>query len=254
MQRELVGVWLGRRPYLPILRLQELLHDRRRQGAIGDVVLLVEHEPVVTMGRGSKRAHLLASEAELERQGIDLVEIGRGGDVTLHLPGQLVCYPILDLAPDRRDVRRYVGDLTDAMRRVATDFDVDGGVVDRFIGLWVDRADPRRWPGVEAARDPAKLGAIGVRISRWVTLHGYALNLTPDLGLYRVIVPCGIREFGVTSIEAVTGRRPEMRATAERALAHLAARIDGAVRRFHDASVARSDDALAGEIARAAGS
>jgi lipoyl(octanoyl) transferase len=180
------------------------------------------------------------------------VEIGRGGDVTLHLPGQLVCYPIVDLAPDRRDVRRYVGDLTEAMRRVASDFDVDGGVVDRFIGLWVDRADPRRWPGVEAARDPAKLGAIGVRISRWVTMHGYALNLAPDLGLYRVIVPCGIHEFGVTSIEAVTGRAPDVRSTAERALGHLAARIDGTVRRFHEASVTSGDDGLAGEVARAA--
>jgi lipoyl(octanoyl) transferase len=251
LRRALAGVWLGRRPYLPVLGVQERLHAARREDRIGDTVLFVEHEPVVTMGRGAHREHLLVSEQELGQRGIDLVEIGRGGDVTLHAPGQLVCYPILDLGPDRRDVRRYVGDLAETMRRVAADFGVDSGTADRLIGLWVDRALPARWSGIDAARDPAKLGAIGVRISRWVTMHGYALNLAPDLDLYRVIVPCGIRDFGVTSIEAVTGNVPEMRPTAERALSHLAECIDAEVRLLHDATAAAAVDTLVDDIVRA---
>lgn len=220
--RKLHGVWLGRRAYGPVQELQLELREARKAGRIGDTVLFVEHEPVVTLGRGSKAAHLIWSREALEARGVEVVETGRGGDVTLHAPGQLVCYPILDLAPDRCDVRRYVRDLAETMRRVASDFGVDAGPIAKYIGLWVDRRKPSSWAGLEAAAEPAKLGAIGVAISRWVTMHGFALNLTTDLELFGLIVPCGISEYGVTSIRDLTGQAPNVFETARSAFQLLA--------------------------------
>lgn len=223
MSRTLEGIWLGRRRYAPVHALQERLFEQRRAGEIGDRVLFVEHEPVVTFGRGARDANLIGGEAELARAGIDLVRTGRGGDVTLHAPGQLVAYPILDLSPDRRDVRRYVRDLAETMRLVLAEHGVASGLVDRYVGLWVDARNPGVWRGEAAALSPRKIGAIGVRISRWITMHGFALNLATDLGLYRHIVPCGIREHGVTSLLSLTGAAPNLRAAADQAFAALAA-------------------------------
>lgn len=204
-----------------MLGLQESLHAARREGRVGDTVLFVEHEPVVTFGRGGKDANLLTSEAALAAAGIAVSRTGRGGDVTLHAPGQLVCYPILDLAPDRCDVRRYVRDLAETMRRLVAEYGLAAGTIDRFIGLWVDRESPAYFPGQDALIDPVKIGAIGVRISRWVTMHGFALNLSPELSLFGHIVPCGIREHGVSSVRELAGAAPSVREAAERALAHL---------------------------------
>jgi len=194
----------------------------RQRGEIKDTVLFVEHETVITLGRGTKAGHLLASQEALRSLGVDLLAVERGGDITLHAPGQLVCYPILDLRPDRCDVRRYVNDLANCMRRVLADFALDGGLVDGKVGLWLDRASPSMWPGAAAAADLAKIGAIGVRLSRWVTMHGYALNLSTNLQLYNLIVPCGIREYPVTSIQQVTGASPCVADVAEQAFQHVA--------------------------------
>lgn len=218
----LTAFWLGRRDYRTVHALQESLLLSRQEGRSGDLVLFLEHDPVVTLGRGAKPEHVLFDEAGLAARGIDCVKTGRGGDVTLHAPGQLVCYPILDLSPDRRDVRKYVGSLSETMRRLVADYGVDTGTLTKHIGLWADRADASHWSGESEARDPAKIGAIGVRISRWVTMHGFALNLSVDLELFRVIVPCGIREHGVTSLQELTGIEVSPRAAAERALFHLA--------------------------------
>lgn len=213
--RSLQGYWLGRRPYAPIHDWMETLHGLRRSGSIGDVVLLLEHEPVVTLGRGAKPEHLLAGEQELRRRGIDLVKTGRGGDVTLHAPGQLIAYPIVDLRPDRQDVRRYVQALTRTMQRLVEPFGIAGGAIDGKIGLWVDEASIGRWPGEQHAQTPKKIGAVGVRISRWVTGHGFALNLSTDLSLFQWIVPCGIREHGVTSVESLRAEQGAAPATVE---------------------------------------
>jgi lipoyl(octanoyl) transferase len=220
--RTLDGIWLARQAYEPVLLLQERLHSARREGRVGDTVLFVEHEAVVTFGRGGKAENLLSSEAGLARAGIAVAHTGRGGDVTLHAPGQLVCYPILDLNPDRCDVRRYVRDLAETMRRVVAEYGLAAGTIDRYIGLWVDRQSPAYWPGPDALLEPVKIGAIGVKISRWVTMHGFALNLRPELALFDHIVPCGIREHGVSSLYELTGAAPTLREAAEVALAHLA--------------------------------
>lgn len=220
--RQLDGYWLGRRDYRSCLSLQEALLAARAAGGGRDSVLFVEHPAVITLGRGAHAEHLLASSSHLGELGVEVVATGRGGDVTLHAPGQLVCYPIVDLAPDRKDVRRYVRDLTEVMRRVAAGYGVDTGRIEEHIGLWVNRESPRAFKGAASANDLVKLGAIGVRISRWVTMHGFALNLSPDMRLFSLIVPCGIREYGVASLaELLDGPAPSVEQAAFQAFTAL---------------------------------
>lgn len=237
--RTLNARWLGRQRYEPVLALQRSLFLARQAGEVEDTVLFVEHDAVITMGRGTKPQHLLASREVLAQIGIDLAEVERGGDVTLHAPGQLVCYPILDLRPDRCDVRRYVNALSESMRRVVNDFQLDAGPVDGMVGLWVDEASQTRWPGQAAAGRIAKIGAIGVRISRWVTMHGYALNLSTDLRQFGLIVPCGISQHPVTSVEALTGIPASVESTVRRAFAHLCNVLQFAAGTWSDESSVR---------------
>ncbi|MEQ1910485.1 MAG: lipoyl(octanoyl) transferase LipB, partial [Vicinamibacterales bacterium] len=156
-------------------------------GEVGDLLLLLEHPSVLTLGvRGDGgRAHILASDDELTSRGISVFEAGRGGDVTYHGPGQIVGYPIIDLNPDRRDVHKYVRDLESVLMRVADDYGIHTSRVEGLTGVWA---------GDE------KLAAIGIRISRWITSHGFALNHTTDLSHFGLIVPCGIADRGVTSL------------------------------------------------------
>jgi len=221
-RRTLSGRWLGRQRYEPVVALQERLHAERKAGTAPDTVLLLEHEPVITLGRGAGPENVLASQESLALSGIELVKSNRGGDVTLHAPGQLVVYPIVDLSPDRRDVRRWVRNLTETMRRLAAELGIASGLHEKHIGLWADRADPQRFESAERAGEPVKIGAIGVRISHWITMHGFALNLDPDLSLYQAIVPCGIREHGVSSIAALGGRSLSVEQAAQRAFEVLA--------------------------------
>jgi lipoyl(octanoyl) transferase len=174
-------------PYAEALALQRQLVEERRANAIPDVLLLVEHPPVLTLGvRGDGgRSHILATPAALTSRGIEVFETGRGGDITYHGPGQIVGYPILDLRPDRCDVHRYVRDLEEVVIRVAADFGVEARRIEGLTGVWA---------GEE------KLAAIGVRISRWITSHGFALNHTTNLSHFDLIVPCGIADRGVTSL------------------------------------------------------
>lgn len=192
---------LGRVDYAAGLALQQTLVDARRRGEIGDTILLLEHPPVITLGVRARdaRTHIIASDDELAREGVVVFETGRGGDVTYHGPGQLVAYPILDLKPDRQDVHRYVRDLEEVIIRAMARFGVGGARISGRSGVWVGA------PGREE-----KIAAIGVRISRWITSHGFALNVATDLRHFRLIVPCGIADRGVTSLEARLGRRVPM--------------------------------------------
>jgi len=191
---------LGRVEYDAALALQQQLVEERRAGRIGDTLLLLEHPPVITLGvktRG-RASNIVASPDALREAGVAVHETGRGGDVTYHGPGQLVGYPIFDLNPDRRDVHRYVRDLEEALILAIRWFGVEGRRVQGLTGVWV---------GPEGREE--KIAAIGVRISRWITSHGFALNVATDLGHFDLIVPCGISDRGVTSLERVTGRSIE---------------------------------------------
>ncbi len=188
---------LGLVPYEAALELQRQLVEERKAQRIPDQLLLLQHPPVITLGvkvRGD-RAHVLVGPDELARQGVGLFETGRGGDVTYHGPGQLVGYPILDLNPDRRDVHRYVRDLEEVLIQVAASFGIAATRQPGLTGAWV---------GDE------KLAAIGVRIARWVTSHGFALNVSTDLRHFDLIVPCGITDKGITSLERLLGRAVSM--------------------------------------------
>ena len=197
MRRKVRVHRLGRVPYGQAHELQQRLQDARIAGAIPDTLLLLEHEPVITLGRAAKVGNVLLAKELLAARGIDLHETGRGGDVTYHGPGQLVGYPILDLAPDRQDVRRYVKDLEQLMIDVCADYGLRGERIEGLNGTWLRSSE----------LGDRKIGAIGVRISRWVTMHGFALNVTTDLSHFALIVPCGIRDKGVTSIERELDRR-----------------------------------------------
>jgi lipoyl(octanoyl) transferase len=174
--------------------MQRQLVEERRAGRVPDLLLLLQHPAVITLGvKGDGgRANIVATDARLAELGIAVHETGRGGDVTYHGPGQIVGYPILDLKPDRCDVHRYVRDLEEVMIRVCADYGVTAGRIKGLTGTWV---------GAE------KIGAIGVRLSRWITMHGFAFNVSTDLDHFKLIVPCGISDRGVTSLERATGRR-----------------------------------------------
>jgi lipoyl(octanoyl) transferase len=219
--RSFVAHWLGRARYAQAHALQERLLDARLRGEAPDTLLLLEHEPVITLGRGGREENVLVPRGQLAKLGVDVIETGRGGDVTYHGPGQLVAYPIFDLRPDRCDVRRYVRDLARVMIALAARYGVDASFLEgdpKLVGVWADEASPQRWPGDprggQGAARPAKLGAIGVRISRWVTMHGFAFNVSTDLSGFALILPCGISQYGVTSLAALGADAPPVEAVA----------------------------------------
>lgn len=182
---------LGRVSYAEGLALQESLVRLRQAQSVPDTLLLLEHDPVFTLGRNARAENVLFPADDLRARGFDVFEVGRGGDVTYHGPGQVVGYPIVDLSPDRRDVHRYVRDLEEVMIRTCADHGVAAERVAGRTGCWVGRE---------------KIGAIGVRIARWVTSHGFAFNVANDLDPFGLIVPCGIRDASVTSLTRLLGR------------------------------------------------
>lgn len=195
------SAFLGRTRYRACWDLQRELHGERRAGRISDTLLLTEHDAVYTIGTGGSELHLLASEAELRSRGAEVVRTDRGGDITFHGPGQLVGYPILDLRGHYLDLHRYLRDLEEVIIRVLALYDVRGERMPEYTGVWV---------GGE------KICAIGIRSSGWVTMHGFALNVTTDLSYFGRIIPCGIFERGVTSLAARTGSEVPLEEIAER--------------------------------------
>jgi lipoate-protein ligase B len=191
---------LGRVEYEPALALQERLREERIAGRIPDVLLLLEHPPVLTIGRGGSGANVLQSEDSLRARGIRLHRIGRGGDVTYHGPGQLVGYPILDLRERGRDVHQYLRDLEEVFIRLLARRGVNGERIPGATGVWVEGK---------------KILAIGVGVRKWVSLHGFAFNVFPELSHFRMIRPCGFDAESVTSLEELIGDRGEGQNIAE---------------------------------------
>jgi lipoyl(octanoyl) transferase len=278
VKRSVTAYWLGRVPYERAHSLQRALVTARIQGRVGDVILLLEHDPVVTLGRGAKESNILAGDEDLRARGVAIAETGRGGDVTFHGPGQLVAYPIIDLKPDRCDVRKYVRDLAEVMIGLASDHGISAGVLPgdpKFVGVWVDESSPKVWdeeralaasrlasfptragiPALPASRGEAffpaareghlpahsalresppmprlaKIGAIGVRLSRWVTMHGFAFNVATDLSGFRLIVPCGIQTLGVASLATLGVEPPSLDEVSRASLPHFSRVFDADV-------------------------
>lgn len=200
--------FLGRLPYGEADELQRRLRERVGQTRAGDFLLLLEHPHVFTLGRNADAGDILADEEWLSAKATEVFASDRGGRVTYHGPGQLVGYPILDLSPDRRDLRRYVQDLQEVLVRVLRDLGVAASPRHRTeeIGVWV---------GDE------KIASLGVHVSRWITTHGFALNLATDLSFFDGIVPCGLEGVRMTSVEAVTGHRPELEEVGTRVVEHF---------------------------------
>lgn len=200
------------------LRMQEWLVAKRQREEIDDQLLLLEHAPVITLGRGGQITNLVATRDHLDRLGIEFFETTRGGDITYHGPGQIVGYPIFHLGEGRRDIRKFVEMLEEALVRTAGDFGVEARGDSKDRGVWVGND---------------KLAAIGVRIARWVTSHGFAFNVDPDLSHFETIVPCGIRGKGVTSLSRLLGRNVSTAEVRPRLVTHLADVFD---RQFHPAA------------------
>lgn len=185
-------VRLGRIRYAAAMELMEARVTARMADEVPDTLYLLEHEPVLTLGRRAQPENILVSPERLAQLGVELYDAGRGGDVTYHGPGQIVGYPVLKLSPNRKDVRKYVANLEEVMIRVCASYGVAAGRTEGLIGCWIEQS--------------RKIGAIGVRISRWVTSHGFALNVASALDAFSLIVPCGITDKAVTSLSQEVGR------------------------------------------------
>lgn len=182
---------LGTVPYREAWELQRRLVARRAAGAIPDTLLLLSHPPVITLGRGGRREHLVAAPAALAARGVEVLETDRGGDITFHGPGQVVGYGIVDLSRRGRDLHRYLRDVEETLIGALAEFGIEGRRAPGWTGVWVG---------------DAKVAAIGIRVSRWIAHHGFALNVATDLSYFDFIVPCGIQGKRVTSMEEILGR------------------------------------------------
>ena len=208
--KEALQVDLGLIGYAEAYALQKRVVAARKAGGIEDVVLFCEHPHVITLGRSGRRENLLASEHVLKQKGVEFHSSDRGGDITYHGPGQIVGYPIVNLGAIRRDVVWYVRMLEEAMIRATAEFGITANRVAGKTGIWV-----------RAGNIEEKLAAIGVHISRWVTSHGFAYNVSTDLRNFELIVPCGIADCKATSLEKLLGRRVEVEEVAPRIAKHM---------------------------------
>ena len=190
--------WLGQRGYQEVWDEQKRLAEQRFEGVIPDTLILAEHPPTLTFGRAAHAEHLLASPEVLDAEGVTVLETDRGGDITYHGLGQLVGYPILNLnePPHTPDLHRYLRNLEEVLIRTLAEFGVAADRFPGYTGVWVRRN----------TATPRKIAAIGIKCSRWITMHGFALNVNPDLSHFEWIVPCGIRDYGVTSLAQILNR------------------------------------------------
>ena len=204
--------------YRPAFELQRRLVAARKAGTVPDVLLLCEHPHVITLGRNGRLEHLLASQHLLRQMNVEFHSSDRGGDITYHGPGQIVGYPILNLAAIRRDVAWYMRQLEEVMIRATAEFGLEAGRKAGMTGVWVEPSPDGNEPAVAE-----KLAAIGVHLSRWVTSHGFAYNVSTDLRYFDLIVPCGIQGKRATSLEALLGRAVHREEVVPRIVRHFAA-------------------------------
>lgn len=187
---------LGMVSYERAYYLQRKIHEFRREGRVDDVLLLLEHAPVVTVGRGGKRDNILVSDEFLQRKGIRIFEIDRGGDVTLHCPGQLVGYPIFDLRVHGKNIHKYLRNLEEVIIRSLKIYGIEGHRIENHTGVWVGEK---------------KIASIGIGVKGWVAFHGFSININPDLSYFSLIRPCGLESGKVTSMSEISGRPVELR-------------------------------------------
>lgn len=189
-------VQLGRTEYGETLRMQEKLLELRQQEQIEDTFLLVEHQPVLTLGKRGKKSNIVLSDDYLKQSGIDVFEVNRGGDVTYHGPGQIVGYPILNLKEYGRDVRKFVWNIEEIfVHLLDREYGIKASRINKFTGVWVGQK---------------KITSIGFAVKRWVTMHGFAFNVNTNLEHFKWIVPCGIKDKGVTSLKKITGEHQDL--------------------------------------------
>lgn len=205
--KQLLVVDLGRTKYAEAWELQKRIFSARLEQRIGDVLLFTEHDPVFTLGKGADENHLLADESELSEKKIDMFRIDRGGDVTFHGPGQIVGYLIFDLNQHYNDIHRYLREIEEVIIRSLGEYGIDAGREKEFTGVWVKNE---------------KIAALGVKVSKWITMHGFALNVNTDLSFYDRIIPCGIFHKGVTSLQQILNRDVEFAEVHEKLKRHLA--------------------------------
>ncbi len=186
--------------------LQKQLHQQRVKSEIGDTLIMTEHPHTYTLGKTAREAHLVAEESALQKQGVNVYRIDRGGDITYHGPGQIVGYPILDLHDHYLDMHRYLRELEQVIIDLLSDYGIQAGREEGLTGVWVDGA---------------KVAAIGVKVTRWVTMHGFALNVNTDLSYFSNIIPCGIVDKPVTSMQQLVGKQMNFADVVERVISHF---------------------------------
>jgi len=203
---QLLVVNIGRTKYADAWELQKKVFSARLERRISDVLLLTEHDPVFTLGKGADENHLLANENELSEKKIDMFWIDRGGDVTFHGPGQIVGYPIIDLNLHYQDIHRYLRDIEEMIIRTLKEYGIESGREKEFTGVWVKNE---------------KIAALGVKVSKWITMHGFALNVGTDLSFFDRIIPCGIFHKGVTSLQNVLGHPVDLNDVQQHLIHHF---------------------------------
>jgi len=197
---------LGRRDYKEVWDLQKTLHARRVSGAIPNTLILVEHDPVITMGKSGKQGNVLFPVGSLKSKGVDFYHIERGGDATFHGPGQLVGYPIFNVKDGLAGIKSFIAHMEEAVIATLADFGIDGYVKEKMIGVWTQTG---------------KICSIGIAVQRWVSFHGFALNVNTDLSYFDLIVPCGLKNVEMTSMERMLGQSVAMDKVRESAIANF---------------------------------
>lgn len=208
---------LGHRDYREVWDLQKALHERRVAGQIPNTLILVEHDPVITMGRSGKGSSLLFPVDALRRRGVAFYDIERGGDATFHGPGQLVGYPIFNVKDGLAGIRPYINRLEEAIIATLAGFAIDAGRREKMVGVWTDRG---------------KICSIGIAVKRWVSFHGFALNVNTALDYFDLIIPCGLKDVRMTSMREIMGREVALDRVKERIIESFGAVFNADTRRI----------------------